>query len=89
MPTTASLGAVNEPDHQLLRDLADYQMPYGKYKGRRLLDLPEAYLSWFQRQGWPEGRMGQLLATAFELKINGLTGLLDPLREDDGRDHRS
>jgi uncharacterized protein len=69
-----------EPDLELLRELASATMPFGKYQGTRLLDLPEAYLCWFQRQGWPRGRLGQLLATAYEMRINGLGRLLDPLR---------
>jgi uncharacterized protein (DUF3820 family) len=71
---------VDGPDPQLLRDLVDYRMPFGKYQQVRLLDLPEAYLAWFQRQGWPPGRLGQMLATAYEMKLNGLERLLDPLR---------
>lgn len=70
------------PDPTILRDLVDYRMPFGKYRGQRLLELPEAYLCWFERQGWPRGRLGQLLATAHEMKQAGLQRLLDPLRED-------
>lgn len=72
---------MDRPDLRLLEELADYRMPFGKHEGARLLDLPEPYLAWFQRQGWPQGRLGELMATAFEMKINGLQRLLDPLRD--------
>jgi uncharacterized protein (DUF3820 family) len=57
------------------------KMPFGKYKGTLICDLPVHYLEWFQRKGFPEGKMGMLLATIYEIKINGLTYLLDPLRK--------
>jgi uncharacterized protein (DUF3820 family) len=47
-------------------------MPFGQFKGRRLLDLPESYLVWFQRNGWPQGKLGRQLALALEIKHNGL-----------------
>ncbi len=56
-------------------------MPYGKYKGRLLADLPGNYLNWFARKGFPQGEIGQLLALMQELDHNGLTSLLDPLRK--------
>lgn len=55
-------------------------MPYGKYKGRKLADLPGHYLGWFAREGFPRGELGQLLALMYELDHNDLRGLLDPLR---------
>lgn len=55
-------------------------MPYGKYKGRLLADLPGHYLSWFAREGFPRGEIGRLLALMQELDHNGLRSLLDPLR---------
>ncbi|TDR78482.1 DUF3820 family protein [Paludibacterium purpuratum] len=61
--------------------LVTRQMPYGKYKGRLIADLPLHYLSWFDRQGFPQGEIGRLLALAFELQHNGLMSLLDPLRK--------
>ncbi len=60
--------------------LLNTPMPYGKYKGRLLADLPGHYLNWFAREGFPSGRLGQLLALAHELDHNGLKSLLDPLR---------
>ncbi|ASP40528.1 hypothetical protein CHH28_18460 [Bacterioplanes sanyensis] len=56
-------------------------MPFGKYQGRVLIDLPEAYLLWMQQRGWPNGTLGQWLALALEIKINGLESLLEPLRQ--------
>ncbi|HRL21333.1 MAG TPA: DUF3820 family protein [Alcaligenes sp.] len=63
-----------------LQALLDTPMPYGKYKGRMLADLPGHYLNWFAREGFPPGRLGQLLALAHELDHNGLRELLVPLR---------
>lgn len=63
----------------LLR-LVTVAMPFGKYKGRRIADLPGNYLNWFAREGFPPGQLGQLLALMHELDHNGLSSLLDPLR---------
>ncbi|MBS0356166.1 MAG: DUF3820 family protein [Proteobacteria bacterium] len=63
-----------------LQALVEYVMPFGKYKGRVLADLPGNYLAWFARQGFPPGRLGQLLALMLELDHNGLKPLLAPLR---------
>lgn len=60
--------------------LLNTTMPYGKYKGRLLADLPGHYLNWFAREGFPSGRLGQLLALMHELDHNGLKSLLDHLR---------
>ncbi|PYF75805.1 DUF3820 family protein [Pedobacter nutrimenti] len=67
-------------DPQLLKDLVTMQMPFGKYKGRILSDLPESYLIWFQKEGYPPGKLGMLLGTLYEIKLNGLEYLLKPLR---------
>lgn len=64
----------------LLR-LVTINMPYGKYKGRLIADLPGAYLAWYARKGFPPGDLGNLLALALELDHNGLKSLLDPLRQ--------
>lgn len=61
--------------------LVQWTMPYGKYKGRLLADLPGHYLAWFAREGFPEGELGRLLALMHELDHNGLSGLLAPLRQ--------
>jgi len=55
-------------------------MPFGKYKGWLICDLPESYLVWFHRQGFPEGKLGVLLSTMYEIRLNGLEYLLKPLK---------
>ncbi|WP_067013087.1 DUF3820 family protein [Marinomonas spartinae] len=65
---------------QDLLQVARQTMPFGKYQGRILIDLPEAYLLWFAHEGWPSGNLGQWLQLALEIKINGLEKLVDPLR---------
>ncbi|NIO87686.1 MAG: hypothetical protein GTN53_44310 [Candidatus Aminicenantes bacterium] len=55
-----------------LQKLLKTKMPFGKYKGRLLIDLPEYYLVWFSRQGFPKGELGKMLQTVYEIKINGL-----------------
>jgi uncharacterized protein len=64
-----------------LQKLVTTRMPYGKYQGRLLADLPGAYLAWVARKGFPPGQLGRLLALALEIDHNGLSGLLDPLRQ--------
>ena len=64
-----------------LQLLVSREMPYGKYKGRLIADLPGNYLSWFGREGFPDGEIGRLLALMHEIDHNGLSGLLDPLRK--------
>ena len=63
----------------LLLELAAMKMPFGKYAGRLLIDLPEPYVVWFARQGFPRGRLGEMLAIVHEIKINGLEYLFAPL----------
>jgi hypothetical protein len=65
---------------ELLELLLTREMPFGKYKGRVIADLPGHYLAWFARQGFPPGQLGQLLALMHELDHNNLVGLLEPLR---------
>jgi uncharacterized protein (DUF3820 family) len=64
-----------------LQKLITTRMPFGKYEGRLLADLPGAYLAWFARTGFPPGQLGQLLGLALEIDHNGLSSLLDPLRK--------
>jgi uncharacterized protein len=68
------------PDPDALRELATYRMPFGKYKGTRLVDLPEPYVVWFRQKGFPEGKLGQLLQGIYEIKLNGLEDVLAPFR---------
>jgi len=65
---------------EFLALLLTREMPYGKYKGRKLADLPGHYLGWFAREGFPRGELGALLALMYELDHNNLRSLLDPLR---------
>lgn len=67
-------------DAQDLPKLVSVRMPYGKYQGRLIADLPGAYLAWFARTGFPPGELGRLLALMLEIDHNGLSKLLDPLR---------
>jgi len=71
-----------ELNPQLLKKLARMEMPFGKYQGRILMDLPEPYLLWFAREGFPQGELGVLLELMLEIRINGLESLLQPLREE-------
>lgn len=66
---------------QLLQDLVTMQMPFGKYKGKIICDLPESYLVWFHQEGFPPGKLGEMLATLYEIKLNGLEYLLTPLKQ--------
>lgn len=61
--------------------LVNTTMPYGKYQGRLLADLPGHYLGWFAREGFPKGNLGQLLALMYEIDHNDLRSLLQPLRK--------
>lgn len=67
------------PEH--LQRLVTLEMPYGKYKGRLIANLPGDYLNWFARKGFPPGEIGMLLALMQELDHNGLSSLLDPIRK--------
>ena len=68
-----------EPEN--IEKLATTKMPFGKYKGRFLIDLPEPYLVWFGRQGFPQGKLGELMLLLLEIKTNGLEDLVFPLKE--------
>ena len=69
-----------KPDPEILIKVAKTRMPFGKYKGRRLIDLPEPYVIWFYNQGFPKGELGTLLSTVYEVKVNGLEYLFKRLR---------
>ncbi|MBL4765115.1 MAG: DUF3820 family protein [Colwellia sp.] len=66
-------------NQQALIEAVNQSMPFGKYAGRKLLQLPEPYLVWFHRKGFPEGKLGQQLALMYEVKLNGLESMLKPL----------
>jgi len=70
------------PDKEKLIELAHYRMPFGKFKGRYLLDLPEPYLIWFKQKGYPDGKLGDLLRSMTEIKINGLEPLIRKIQKD-------
>jgi len=72
-------------DHRDLLELADMRMPFGRYAGRRLIDLPEPYVVWFAQQGFPPGKLGEMLRAVYEIKVNGLEYLFAPLRGKSGR----
>ena len=67
--------------HEDLQLLLTREMPFGKYKGTLIADLPGNYLNWFAREGFPKGEIGRLLALMQEIDHNGLSALLDPLRK--------
>jgi len=66
---------------ELLEELVVYRMPYGKYKDRLLCELPEYYLGWLLKNGRPQGKFGMLIATLYEIKLNGLEYLLEPIKK--------
>ncbi len=61
---------------QILIDLAKMKMPYGKYKGRYLIDLPERYIVWYKNKGFPSGKIGKQLELVYELQLNGLEDIV-------------
>ena len=69
------------PDKEKLIELAHYRMPFGKYKGRYLIDLPEPYLVWFKQKGFPNGKLGDLLQSMLEIKINGLESIIRKIQK--------
>ena len=68
------------PDPAVLLKLTKTRMPFGKYKGRLLIDLPKPYVIWFAKKGFPEGELGRMLKILHEVKVNGLEYLFKPLR---------
>jgi len=68
-------------DHTQLLELAEMRMPFGKYSGRLLIDLPEPYVVWFAGKGFPAGKLGRMLQIIYEIKVNGLEYLFEPLRK--------
>ncbi len=71
-----------DPEHarkELLK-LASYRMPYGKYAGKLLIELPEPYVVWYHSKGFPAGELGRMLGLTYEIKVNGLEPLFNPLK---------
>lgn len=64
---------------KILEELISEKMPFGKYKDVPIYQLPENYLNWFQRKGFPKGKLGMLLSTMYEIRLNGLSDLLTPI----------
>ncbi len=67
-------------NNESLIKIANWKMPFGRYKDCPLIDLPEPYVTWFYKQGFPEGELGQLLGLLYEIKLNGLEHLIRPLK---------
>ena len=70
-----------KPDPNYLIKLANAKMPFGKYKGRLLIDLPEFYVVWYHNKGFPKGQLGNMLQMVYELKLNGLEHLIRNIRK--------
>jgi len=71
----------DKPDGEILINLVTMEMPFGKFEGILLCDLPVSYLEWFRRKGFPRGKLGILLSTIYEIKMNGLDSLLTPIKQ--------
>jgi uncharacterized protein (DUF3820 family) len=69
-----------QPDKEILVSLVTSRMPFGKHKDQLFCNLPVSYLEWFAREGFPKGKLGMQLQTIYEIKINGLESLLDPIK---------
>ena len=80
MEETQESGCREQPASTQQLELVGYRMPFGKYAGRLLIDLPEPYVVWFSQKGFPAGRLGLLLQLVYEIKVNGLEYLFEPLR---------
>lgn len=71
---------MNGINSEILKEICIQKMPFGKYKGVILADLPISYLEWFYRKGMPPGKLGMQLSTVYEIKLNGLSDLLVPIK---------
>ncbi|MCK5156361.1 MAG: DUF3820 family protein [Spirochaetales bacterium] len=71
-----------DANQEFLLELANTKMPFGKYAGRYLVDLPETYVLWFKEKGYPQGKLGLMMELLMEIKLNGLEGLIRPLRKE-------
>ena len=70
-----------KPDSQILIDIVQTKMPFGKYKGTLISDLPVYYLEWLHNKGFPPGKFGMMLASVYEIKINGLSTILAAVKK--------
>lgn len=68
------------PDKKQLIELLEFKMPFGKYKDWIIMDLPEHYLVWFNQKGFPQGKLGELMNLAYEIRLNGLEGMVKSLK---------
>jgi uncharacterized protein (DUF3820 family) len=73
------------PDPRILLEIVQTKMPFGKYKGTLISDLPVYYLEWLHSKGLPPGKLGMLLGTTFEIKTNGLTSILIRIKKSHGK----
>jgi len=73
------------PDPKILIELAQARMPFGKYKDRLLTEIPVSYLEWMHNKGFPPGKLGMMLATLYEIRINGLGDLLFMVKKSLGK----
>ncbi|WP_149242671.1 DUF3820 family protein [Dyadobacter sp. 32] len=72
---------IPQPNTEILRELIGYRMPFGKYKNWLIIDLPVSYLEWFEREGLPPGKLGMMLSTMYEIRLNDLMFLIDGLKK--------
>jgi len=70
-----------KPDAKIIIEMVQTEMPFGKYKGTLISDLPVHYLEWYHTKGFPPGKLGMMLASVYEIKINGLTGILSSVKK--------
>ncbi|WP_431158370.1 DUF3820 family protein [Winogradskyella poriferorum] len=71
-----------EGDKNALIELAHYKMPFGKYKGSYLIDIPEYYFTWFKQKGFPQGKLGVMMTQMHDIKINGLDEIIRKIKQD-------
>lgn len=72
---------MNDLNPNLLHEIVEIKMPFGRFEGRIIADLPISYLEWFKRKGFPKGKLGVLMETIYEIKLNGLDDLIVQLKK--------